>query len=422
MQSYDSNIRGEMGSMSAWTSAVNTVLIQLVAAQDPAYGTSLQAAVSYLYQAMLASGDTVLQYTLTSTVTADVGNVGIGSVFVTLIRGDGYSLQNTIPENATLLITADSYTGGATRGQEPWQYTGAPNVSSLGTGVGVGLWDWDNPQGSGASASGNCISASQYATGNGNILTNGDAANWTGSAPAVLNNWNLEIGTWGTSIIREAVQFLSSPYSIKFNTGATLNSLTQQFSTTASSGATAGTTVPIQPYLGYAFNLWLKAAGVVSGGVMTVSLVDSSGTVILDQKGTANSTTIALTGAPTSWTPHLIAFRTPVILPADGIVRLKVKITTALAGAALYMDDIAMCQPTNLYVGGPSIAVFSDASAPFEAVPEPDGWTIGLTNDYGGSTYHSSFQTLANRLWQIPGLILPYDPSPTISDTLITGA
>ena len=419
-QSYDAGIRSETGSMGAWAQACATILQRLVAADDPAYGTSLGSALAYLNAQMIAQGKTVKLCTIGASSAAEAGNVGNGSVFITTVRGDGLSLQNTVAEVGTILITSDSFTGGQTAGQEPWQWTGAPNVSSLQTGTPVGLWDWDWPQGSGTSASGRCIAANQYASTSGNFLYNGDFENWTGGTPG-LTYWNLAVGTWGTSIQRESSVVQGGTYSVRFNAGATLNELTQQFDTTSSSGATAGTTAALSPFSGYAFNLWLRASGVISAGVMTVSLVDSTGTVINDQKGTANSQTITLsTIASGSWTGVPIAFRTPVILPTDGIIRLKIKITTALAGANLYMANAAWCVPTNLYVGGPNVAIFSDLSDPYEAAPDPDGYQITFTNNRGGASYCATFQSLINRLFRAPTLILPYDNSPTELDSLIT--
>lgn len=421
---YDAQLRTETTPMGVWASAAANILIGLTYAQDPFYGTSITNALSYVLVQMAAAGSTVKACTIGQSTVADAANVGSGAVFVTTTRGDGLIFQNTIAEASTLLITSDSYTGGATVGQEPWQWSGAQNTSSLGTGTGVGLWDWDWPQGSGAGASGQCVSTLQdAATVTGNYLTNGAFTSWTGSAPAVLDDWYLAVGTWGTSIAREAVTILGgTTYSVKFVVGATLNELTQQFNSSTSNGtvATAGTTAALQAFTGYAFNLWLKGGGVISGGVMTVSLVDGSGTVINDQAGTANSATITLSTVTTSWVAHSFAFRLPVILPA--IIRLKVKITTALAGSALYVAGAAWGLPVSLYPGGPNLCLFSNPAAPFEANPDPDGWTITFANNRGGASYGATFQTLFSRLFQTPGLILPYSGSPTYADSLITNA
>jgi hypothetical protein len=424
-QGYDQAIRSSSGGMSPWIQAAQSILLNLVSAVNPNYGASLPAALSFLNSEMIAQGASVAQCTIgVPSVTPDPANVGIGSIFVTTTRGDGLSLQNTVAENTTLLITQDSYVGGATRGQEPWQWSGKPNLSSLNTGAGVGLWDWDWPQGSGASASGRSIAANAYNNVGGNFLTNGDMATWTGG-PAVLSNWNLVTGTWGTDIRQSAVQFLSSPYSTEFLAGTgVLTALTQQFGSGSTvSGVTAGTPAALIPYRGYAINLWLKATGAITGGVLSISLVDSTGTVINDQSGVAQTQTLTLSTVTTSWKGYSFPLRLPVILPADGIIRLRIKITTALTGNSLFMDDVAFCVPVQAYPGGPNMAVFSSPANPFEGQPDPDGWTIGFTNNRAGATFGATWQTLINRLFQTPGLILPYSGPPgTILDTLITGA
>lgn len=421
---YDSAIRQQSTTMGVWQQAAQTILLGMVAGQDPFYGTSLSAALSYILQLMIAGSKTVKTCTITESTVADTANVGTGVVFCTLIRGDGLIFQNTVAEVSTLLITSDSYTGGATVGQEPWSWSGAANLSSLATGTPVGLWDWDWPQGSGASASASCIDASQDNTPvSGNYLTNSDFQSWTTGGTPILNNWHLTVGTWGTDILQETGTVMTNTtYSVKFVAGATLTALTTQFNSAITDGTltTAGTVANITAFTGYAFNFWLKASGVISGGVLKVDLVDGSGTVINDQAGTANTYTLTLSTVTTSWVAYNTPFRLPVILPS--IVRVRIRISTALAGASLYMSWGAFSLPTNLYSGGPNLSVFSNPQAPFEANPDPDGFTLTFTNNRGGASYGATFQTLWNRLYQTPGLILPYSGSPSYADSLITNS
>lgn len=416
--SYDTTLRSSSGEMAAWTQTATTILQQLVAEQAPVYGSTLSGSLQYLLEVMEAQSATVAECDIGSTVAADAENTGTGVVVVSTTRYDGLTFQNVIAEQSALLITRDSYTGGATAGQEPWTWNGAPNVSSLQTGVSVGTWDFDWPQGSNGSASGSAISASQDATTNGNLLTNGDCEDWTTGTPS-LNYWYLAVGTWGTSIQRSSTA-LGGSYSIQFNAGATLNALTQQFNSTSVTGATSGTDVEALAFTPYMVNFWTRASGVISGGVLTVSLVDSTGTVLQNHSGVNQSQTLALTGLSTSWTARSFSFQTPVQLPTDGIVRLKIAITTALAGANLLIDDICMVVPTSLYTGGPYVAVFSNPAVPFVAAPNPDGFTLTFTNDRAGAAFGATFQTLFSRLFQTPELILPYSSTPTLEDSLIT--
>ena len=417
--SYDAMIRQESVGMSIWQQTAGNILLGLVTAENPSYGGSLPAALSFLYNEMVAQAASVAECTIGSTVTADAANVGSGNLVVTTKRADGLILQNTVAETGTLLVTSDSYTGGATVGQEPWSWAGKRNVSSLNTGVGVGVFDWDYPQGSGSSVTGRCVAANAYANTAGNYLTNGDWATWTGS-PAAASYWNLTVGTWGTSIAQEGTTKLGGSYAVVFNAGATLNALTQEFDSTDTSGTTAGTPAALTAYRSYMLNFYLRASGVISAGVLTVELVDDTGTVISDQAGTANSGTVTLsTVASGAWSGHGFTFRLPVNTPST--VRLRIRISTALAGANLYLDDVSFCQPSNLYPGGPSIALFSRPDDPFVAAPNPDGYSIAWTNNRAGASYLATWNAFMSRCFQTPGLILPYSGAPTIADSLIVG-
>lgn len=428
IQSYDSQLRTETGSMNAWQQAAQSILMALVAADDPSYGGTISAALSYLYQQMLTQAATVKTCVITSSVTATGGNIGLGSIYTGLVRGDGIALQNVVAETGTITITGDSYTGGATKGREPWSWLGAPAVSSLATGAAVGVWDWDWPTGSGSSASGTAISAAQYNSNSANLLTNGDWATWSG-APLAPSNWNLVVGTWGTTI-QQVAGMPGSNFAVQFVAGATLNKLTHQFGPAATaSGVTAGTLAAAPAYSGFALNFFLKASATITGGVMTVSYVDGSGTVINDQQGIAQSVTIALTGlSTTTWVQQQITLRLPVILPA--VVRLQIAITTPVAGGNVNLAWAAMGQVqssgqsggiVNIYPGGPNIAVFSRPDAAFEAGPNPDTFFVTFTNDRAGATFGATMQTLMSRLFQTPSLILPNTGgAPTIADTLIT--
>lgn len=428
-QTYDSGIRQQSASMAPWTQAARTILQQFVAADDPAYGVSLPAALSYLYQQFIAQSATVARCTVAvSSNTPDAANVGTGKVFVTLVRSDGVPLEHTIAETSTLIVTADSYTGNATAGQEPWTWSGAPNVSSLGTGVPVGLSDWDWPTGSGASVSGNCISAAQDANTGGNYLTNGDFEAWTNGTPGTNppDNWYMDSGSWGTNVVRGSTA-LDGSYSLQFKGGTGTCGIRTQFnsttvlSTTATAGTNAALTALASPP--YAFNLWLRsAAGTVSAGVLTIDLVNSSGTVLTDYAGASQSQTIALTGLTTTWQAQNFAFRTPRNMPADGIVRLRIRVSTGITGDDVFVDSVTFCQTKNCYLGGPNLCVFSNPAAPFVAGPDPDAFTLVTANDRAGASFCATWQTEILRQFGTPTLLLPSTTSPpTLADTLITG-
>lgn len=419
--SYDAASRASSQTMQPWVVTATNILQGFVLADNPGYGGTVEAALEYVREQFIIQSASVAECTVSASISADSLNDGTPLIVCNVVRGDGVSLQNIIPELTTLIITNDSYTGTATQGQENWQWVGAPNISSRGTGVAVGLYDFDWPQGSGASVTGNLISAAQDATSGGNLLTNGDFETWTGSAPAVLDNWYLSTGTWGTSIQRSgSTDGIDGGYCVQFNTGATLNAIEQQFDTTETDGtqSDAGTTAACPNYSTLNVALWTKAAGVISGGVLTVSLVDGSGTVIADQAGTNNTATLALTGLSTSWVGRSFPFRLPVKLPS--VVKLRIKVTTALAGAALLVDYVAAAVPTPLYTGGGSVIGFSNPSDPVVAAPDPDAWSITLANNRAGASYNATWQCLLQRLFLSQTVILSYSGSPTIADSLIS--
>lgn len=423
IQNYDALIRTESQPQSTWSLTAQTILQAFVTADNPSWGTTLSASLQYLLEQMQNQSASVQSCTITSSVVADALNVGTPAVYVLTTRADGLIYQNTIAEVGSLVFTDDAYTGSATVNQEPWQWSGAPNISSLGTGTPVGLWDWDWPRGSNSTMTGNNIDAAQDATASGNYLTNGDMGTWSGS-PAKLDNWYLATGTWGTDIKRSsAAAGLDGGYALEFVAGTGVSSiLQQQFNSDESDPtvSTAGTDVALTAYRSYVVNLWIKRSGVVSGGVLRVSLVDSSGTTISDNIGTPNSGTITLSGITTSYVAYQFSFRLPVVTPSDGIIRLRLTMSSVLTGANVLVDYIAMAQPTQLYSGGPSLISFANPSDPVEAGPNPDGWSITFTNNRGGASYGATMQTLINRLFQTPELILPYSSTPTISDGLIT--
>jgi hypothetical protein len=417
IQTYDTLIRSESVPMGQWQAAATNILLGMVALADPTFGGGVSNALGYIYNQMVAQGQTVKEAALGSSYTPFTTNIGSGNVCVVLVRADGMSLQNTVPETGQLSITADSFTGGATVGQEPWQYVGVPNLSSQGTGVPTGIWNWDWPTGSGVVVGGNCISALQNASASGNYLTNGAFSNW--NATPAPSNWNLLTGIWGVTAQQSSTSLVTGGFSVQFNVGAT-NELTQQFGSSATTGAAAGTTVLPTSYAGYAFNIFLRSTGVMTGGVLTVSLVNAANNAVInDQAGNPQTFNINLSGLSSAeWTPFTIPFRLPTNPPEN--YQLALTTSTPPAGANLLLDCAAFCAPINLYVGGPNLAVFSNPSAPFHAVPLQDGWSVVLTNDRGGSQYLATMQALWNRLFQAPGLILPYAASPTLPDTLIT--
>lgn len=179
-------------------------------------------------------------------------------------------------------------------------------------------------------------------------------------------------------------------------------------------GGTAGVLLPETQY---ACSVWVRTSATPAAGVLTIDLATATGTgsVIQDQQGTNNSFTIALTSVSTAWLNFTGIFRTPYILPATAYIRVRLS-TPLSSGKNAFINHLCLTPMTQVYAGGPSLAVFSGAT-PFYV---PDSFGIVVTNDRGGSSSTlKNFQTLCQRLYspQSLGLSpLPSSGSPTIAD------
>jgi hypothetical protein len=399
--SFVANLTGGFGTLQQLAS---DTIIGMVNADNPAAARSLADALAEVRRQMLAGTVTVQSATVGATATADSGNTGTGVAILTTKRGDGLTLELLIAENALLTVSADSYSGGQVAGREPLAFVGEGDG-----GLSPSHYQW--PAGSGATQSVQAVSADTDASTASNLLTNGDLEDWTGATPA-LDQFTLSGGTWGTDLARNSTTPFRGTYDLRFIAGtAATPSLTQEFG-----DATDGTAVEMAPLTSYIFNCWMKRAGVVSAGVLTVDLVDGSNTVINDEQGTANSFTKTLSTLGTTFGSVSGTFRLPANPPA--VVKLRIRISTALAGADVYMDDLCLAPVTTLYSGGPGLVVFSGAT-PFVT---GDFFTVATTNDRGGASYLATFQSLFDRLFDMrgAGVLLPSSGSPSVNDSLIT--
>lgn len=163
----------------------------------------------------------------------------------------------------------------------------------------------------------------------------------------------------------------------------------------------------------YAVGLLLKADVVPAAGVITVDLVDGiGGTVIADDAGTNNTTTISISGlGDTNFHAYGVAFRTPSTLPAN--VYLRIRISTAITNtSSVFIDDVQMVEMTKLYAGGPSIAV----------MPGKVNWAVDdeisltITNNRAGE-FHEKMNRHFNLMQQ--ELLFPTAGSGSQADTLI---
>lgn len=386
---------------SSLSGLAQTTVVRMVNASVPSINEINNALIELIRQ-MTADGQNVDECTVSASSAALSTNVGDGVVVLSTKRGDGLIQQNIVAEEARMQVTNDSYTGGATAGQESIVDAGAIQTAAL--------WDYDWPTGAGTTSSGNAVSASVDATTGNNLLTNSDFEDWSDDAIPELSNWELDVGTWGTDIQRSSTAYAGT-YSLEFVAGATNTAIYQEFNTSA------GTSVELSPLTSYPVNFWAReVAGTVAAGVLTVELVDDTNAVINDEQGTPNSFTVTLSSLSTSWAAVNGVFRVPGQPPA--VMRIQFRISTDLSGDNVLIDHGAMAAMTAAYPGGYGWKVFSGAT-PFVT---GDGWTVTAANNRAGENYGATFQTLFDRFFGMRslGLLLPYDGTPSQPDTKIT--
>jgi len=409
----DTLTRVPSGLMGFATTAATGTIQGMVLADQPSQSGTLLSSLNEVIRQMKIQGKTVQASAIAITPTQLTGSVGTGVLVTSTKRGDGLVQENSIQETLRLVCTADAYTGGATQGQEQFGLTGSPATA--------GVWDYDYPTGSGASVSTRAISADQDASSSGNLLTNGNFELWTPSTPDAptnaLNNWTLgSPSAWGTDLAQDATvgEPLGGTYCLRLIPGTGVNTKLYQVFGDGTNG-----TVPTPLGLNsYAVNLWLrKQSGTVTAGVLTVELVDDTGTVTQDAQGLNNSFTVTLSTLTTSYVAYNGLFRLNATPPAT--IWLRLRVSTALTGASVLVDNVCMCPLTACYQGGPGFAVFSNALVPFVS---GDGWNLAVTNDEGGASYLATFQSGFDRLFGMKAfnLLLPSSGSPNISNALIT--
>lgn len=377
-----------------------TTLLRMVQASVPAVQT-YQAALIELIRQMTVDSQSVAACTVGVSSSALTSNIGTGTLVTSTKRGDGLIQQNIVAEQLRLACTSDSYTGGAVAGQEPFQIAGPTQTA--------GLWDYNYPVGSGASTGATAVSADEQASSTTNTTTNGNMETWTTDVPPHLSNWTMS-GTWGTEMQQSTTAYRGT-YSLQINAGNTAN-IYQGFN-----DSTNGTGVSLTPLYSYAVYFRTRAvAGTVTGGVLTVELVDGSGTVVNDQQGVANSFTVTLNTLTTAWVAETGLFRVPNVPPST--MRLRFRVSTTLTGDNVLIDDVCFAPLTAAYSGGFGFVLFSSVT-PFV---KNDGWDVTATNNRGGQSYLGTFQALFDRFFGMRNLnlLLPYSGSPTQADTKIT--
>ncbi|MDE2098094.1 MAG: hypothetical protein KGL39_12645 [Patescibacteria group bacterium] len=364
-------------------------------------------------------------YTFTGNLNTptNVSAIGNGVMMLSHKRPfDGLILENILGEVIQFTCTSDSYTSGATAGNESFSVTGTGSEGD------VFAFDW--PLGSNAQVSVQAIDGG-ISAGSGNLLTNSGFDSFTTGSSGQPNgpplNWALNVvGTYTTNYQQDTTTVFDRTSDLQFTgDGSTLVSFQQQFN------STAGTISALQPLTQYSVVLWLRNNGTTpANGVLTLELIstDNTGTFlgnISDANNVTNKFTIDLTKLTTTYTSYGGVFRTPDIFPA-GNPTFRFRLSTALStGTSVFMDKLSMGPMTQLYTSGPFISVHSGKnSTPFAqgdyGYIKIVNWRLGPEGTQGSL---STWQTLFSQLFPdmtSSELLLPSSASPTIKDSWIT--
>jgi streptogramin lyase len=388
------------GYLSYWQSvAVNTVN-QMVYEDNPLISASdIVASLQEVIYQMQQNSQSLKQYLTTSNITP-VLIQGNGVCVASVLTPDGLNAQMILNENITIACSQDQNTDPSLAGNETFSATGQVGTDSL---------NWLYPLGSGATVATSAINASADASF-GTLLTNGDFESWT-LIPNVPDNWEILVGTAGTTIVKGTNPYTGS-YDLQFNgNGSELTALTQTFGTDNPSSLV----YPGQ----WAVNCWVRVSATPAAGVLELSLIDENNAVINDQQGTPNTVTLDLTSVSTTYVPLNAIFRLPQLVPTT--IKLRISLSTALSnGKDVYIDRIGFGPVTYLYQMGPSFAIFS-GSENFYAGPNASTPGDYFTLTPSNSRPQNSFLWLMDRLFNLKqnNLIFPTSNTPTITELLI---
>lgn len=383
--------------------AATTTLVEMAWAEASASSTrtmrekSLSEALVWLIKDMDATSNTIEGTTIgTGSISAGSGNTGNGTMesfadAPNVLLSSTNDWPNIRTDLVEAFCVADAQSSNLTPGAEMFRVTGSAAYPNL---------DYRFPSGSGMNFMLPSTTAAIDAGARGaNILTNSDLEDWTSNVP---NQWTTVSGTPGTDFQSHTATYYRGATSIKFPvTGATC-AIRQRIGTP---DGTVGTVTPDRPYiLAFAAK---KDAGAT--GTITISLRDASGTVI---DSTNWSTAQSVASLTTSWAIYTFKRRMPKVIPSE--LYIHVGVTTAIATAAAYVDEVILAEMIPVAPGGQALTIIAGST----------NWVLDdnvrrkMANNNEGA-----FVRAFDRLFDMygKGLSLPanYLGAETIADTLI---
>lgn len=326
--------------------------------------------------------------TLGATVGTSLLNVGNGSLLVSSKRGDGQPTELQFAENIIADCVLDGVAPGGVAGHEVFRFYGAEGRDPMD-------FDW-----AGTNYGSGCdtlvrVCDPHTSRGRGNLLLRG----FEDFSSNVPSGWGYSTGVPGTHFQMSSAQSYLGSKSLQLLPMAGVN--TTLFTYFGSYVEGQSTPSVLDGSTPYAVALRVrKPSGTITAGVLRLALTSSAGTVLNDDAGTANSTTVDLTALGTSWTLASLFVRTPRNLAAGA--RYELQLTTPLVGASLFLDVPAFWNASELYPGGPWAALLR-GSTDFQGNEHSrDSFTLVPTNNRAGASH-------ARKCWQgLYGALFPY--------------
>ncbi len=402
--------KGQMVALAEQT------LIEQVYADNPLNGKTVLEAMHELIRQLIGSGsifnadNDVDASTVSAAVAVVTGitNTGNGALTSSVIRPDGRNNEHVLAEVIEMRVTGDANSGATARAE--------PAVLR-GEMASADVLAFDDTLGSGCNVTLTAVDATLNNSG-GNVLYNSSFGTFT--TANTPDYWGAAIvGVYGTDIKEEGTTvYRTGSKCLRFvGDGATLSSIAQNFGVSSPAVGTTGTSYVLKASTVYAVNFFARdsGAGAVAGAVQ-IRLLDSTNTVINDDAATANTITVTvatLTAAFASYTGYI---RTPKTIVPGTTYKLGVRVSTAITNTeSIYFADLAMCEATLLYTGGPYAALFAGSTNFLIG----DAFNLTIANNEAGD-----FQEYFQRAFDMRslGLQLPSDVAAgeTIVDTLIT--
>jgi hypothetical protein len=408
-------VQGGQSALSGLAAQLIAVSANTVVQQCNADTALAEQNLQYAFQ--LLQAQFAGNYNLTSSSFAAGAQTAIGSpignpiINVSVLRGDGLSLEYGYAETLTFRCTQDKFSGATINNEA---------INVLGQAAATDPWLW--PDGSGTNVTLNVIDATADYPSGGNLLVNSDMEVVSNSN--IADNWIVLTGTRGTQIFAGNTNPYTGSNAMWFTgSGGVATAIYQAFNTTPSTTlGSGGTAYELEQRTMYAFNAQVMVDSTPAAGVLAFSLVDDTDAVLNDDAGNANTISIDLTTVTSAYQSVKGYFRTPTNLP--DVVRLRVKTTTAITNThTVYFDHLSLGLGQSLYgtlPQGPYVVIHSGDTPPRQG----DGWTVAMTSNLALTTWQGQLQfqfNIAQIQSVIPGLgiRMPTTGGSTVSSALI---